>query len=68
MSSKTLGIIVITSVFVSVLFCQVIASDKVGGAEEDFALWIYLPREMTIKDDTISLGQVSIIRGEDSLV
>lgn len=68
MSSKTLGIIVITSVFVSVLFCQVIASDKAERAEEDFALWIYLPREMTIKDDTISLGRVSIIRGEDSLV
>lgn len=32
------------------------------------ALQVYLPREITIKDSCLSLGQVSIIRGQESLV
>ncbi|MDT8299983.1 MAG: flagellar basal body P-ring formation chaperone FlgA [Sedimentisphaerales bacterium] len=35
---------------------------------KESALQIYLPREITIKDKLLSLGQVSIIRGQESLV
>lgn len=68
MSSKILDIVLIASLFISAQFCQVMAVGKADGTEEDFALRIYLPREVTIKDDTISLGQISIIRGQESLV
>jgi flagella basal body P-ring formation protein FlgA len=36
--------------------------------KKDSALQIYLPREITIKDKRLSLGQVGIIRGQESLV
>jgi len=68
MSGRILDIITITCLFISAQFCQVLASDNAGGTEEDFVLRIYLPREITINDDCISLGQVSIIRGKESLV
>lgn len=61
MSSKTVSIIVITCLLAS-------ANSKAESTEKDFALQIYLPREVAIKGDTPSLGQVSIIRGEESLV
>jgi len=45
-------------------FSQVLAD-----SEQDVStLQIYLPREVTISDDNIKLGEVSIIRGEDSFV
>jgi len=45
----------------------VLAGERVCGADKDCALQIHLPREITITSDTASLGQVSIIRGEQSL-
>ena len=36
--------------------------------KKDSALQIYLPREITIKDKHLSLGQIAIIRGQESLV
>jgi flagella basal body P-ring formation protein FlgA len=39
-----------------------------GNTKKDSALQIYLPREITIKDKHLSLGQVGIIRGQESLV
>ena len=68
MSSKTLGIIVIICLLISAQFWQALASGKAEDVAEDFVLQIYLPREVTIEDDSISLGQVSIIRGSGSLV
>ena len=41
---------------------------KADDAEKDFSLRIHLPREITIEDGTPNLGEVSIIRGEESLV
>ena len=49
------------------LFCQAYAQNKVDSLEKDFDLKIYLPREVTVKDSSLSLGQVSIIRGDASL-
>lgn len=42
--------------------------DSVGHPQGGVPLQIYLPREVTIEDNNLTLGQVSIIRGEDSLV
>jgi flagella basal body P-ring formation protein FlgA len=39
-----------------------------ASTKKDSALQIYLPREITIKDKHLSLGQVGIIRGQESLV
>jgi flagella basal body P-ring formation protein FlgA len=68
MRSKTFGIIVVICLLVSAQFWQAVASGKAEGAAEDFALQVYLPREVAIEDDSISLGQVCIVRGEESLV
>lgn len=48
-------------------FCQVPANSKTRHLQNAPRLQIYLPREVAIKDGTIKLGQISIIRGEDSL-
>ena len=50
------------------LFCQAFAGGEVNSTKEDYALRIYLLREITVKDEAISLGEVSIIRGKESLV
>jgi flagella basal body P-ring formation protein FlgA len=68
MNIKTLKIIIIICVLTSAQFCQALANSKADNIAEDCALRIYLPREVAIEDDTISLGQVSIVRGEESLV
>jgi len=44
------------------------ANSNADNTKKDSSLQIYLPREITIKDKHISLGQVGIIRGEESLV
>ena len=56
-------------VFMTVISCLIVlAGGRVCGADKDYALQIHLPREITITSETASLGQVSIIRGEQSLV
>ncbi|MDH4238463.1 MAG: flagellar basal body P-ring formation chaperone FlgA [Phycisphaerae bacterium] len=53
-----------------VLFCRVSANTEANDLQKDSVLKLYLPREVTIKDDTISLGEVSIIGsnpGKDGL-
>jgi len=54
--------VVLAVSFFSVL--QLCAADE---AEGDFELEIYLPRQVTIKGDTPSLGQISIIKGRRPL-
>ena len=49
------------------VFCQGSTESKADSLKEDFDLKIYLPREVTVKDSSLSLGQVSIIRGDASL-
>jgi flagellar basal body P-ring formation protein FlgA len=58
---RTISIVLITCLLVSV---NVTAENE--GKEP--LLRIYLPREITVDSDTPSLGQVSIIQGEESLV
>lgn len=50
------------------LFCRAFAGGAANSTKEDYALKIYLPREITVNDEAIILGEVSIIRGKESLV
>ncbi|MHC4570536.1 MAG: flagellar basal body P-ring formation chaperone FlgA [Planctomycetota bacterium] len=68
MNTKTVSIVVIACLLASAQFCRASANNKINGQREDSGLHVYLPREVTIKDDAIKLGQVSIIRGEELLV
>jgi flagella basal body P-ring formation protein FlgA len=51
-----------------VLFCRAAANNKSNNIQKDFNLKVYLPREVTVKNNCLTLGQVSIIRGGESLV
>lgn len=68
MSSKAVSIVLIFCLLASTRFCQASANSETRGKEKVFALQVYLPREVTIKDDCLKLGQVGIIRGKESLV
>jgi len=50
-----------------ILLCLASVDIKADDLQNHAALEIYLPREVTIKDDVITLGQVGIIRGGGSL-
>ena len=61
-------IVVTCALIFCTLFCRASANSKTDNLQEDSILQVYLPREVTIKDSHLSLGQVSIIRGGESLV
>jgi flagella basal body P-ring formation protein FlgA len=59
----------LTCVFLMCAFtCRTWADDKATGLQEDSTLNVYLPREVTVSDNKLSLGKVSVIRGQESLV
>ncbi len=68
MNSKAISFILVTCLVTILCLCQASANSEAPSQEEDSALQIYLPREVTIEEETAKLGQVSIIRGEESLV
>jgi len=68
MSSKSVVTIVIVCLMAASQFCRGSANSEAGSLQKDFGLEIYLRREVTIKDDSIRLGRVGIVRGEESLV
>jgi flagella basal body P-ring formation protein FlgA len=68
MNSRVVSIVVITCLVTMPQFCRASASSETGSAEKDFALRVYLPREVTIEGDALSLGRVCILRGKESLV
>lgn len=51
-----------------VLFCQAAANNSPEKPQDESGLRIYLPREVSVGNGDLSLGQVGIIRGEDALV
>ena len=59
---KRTVMLVICALMSCVLFCRA-SANKASDMQKDSGLQLYLPREVTIKGDTISLGEVSIIRG-----
>ena len=48
--------------------CPVLAQNNVDNHINDSCLQIYLPREVTMKDDILKLGRIGIIRGPEDLV
>ena len=66
MSGKV-SIVIIICLVTSVLLCRASAVNKTDEPGKDSSLRVYLPREITIKDDSLKLGQISIIRGAESL-
>ncbi len=61
---KRVRILFICALVSSVLFCRASADTEAKDLQKDSNLQIHLPREVTIKDDIISLGEVSVIRGD----
>jgi len=69
MKIKTISTIIITCLLASASSGDGTAKPVPSEAKgRDFALHIYLPREITINSDTPNLGQVGIVRGRESLV
>lgn len=68
MSSKALSIILVTCLVTVFWFRETSANSEETSEGQDCALRVYLPREVTIEDETANLGQVGIIRGKKSLV
>ena len=60
---KNTKIILISSVMVFVFFDRAPANNTIGNPPEDGGLRIYLPREITVKEPNLTLGQVSVIQG-----
>ena len=65
---KSIGIFIVCLVIIPALFCRASANNKTSQSQADSCLKIYLPREVTIKNSNLKLGQVSIIRGSETLV
>jgi len=52
----------------AVLFCQAAANNVPESSQDKSGLRIYLPREVSVGNGELNLGQVGILRGEDALV
>ena len=50
------------------LFCRASANSRPNNLQTDSDLKVYMPREVTVVNSGLNLGQVSIIRGRESLV
>ncbi|MHC4720211.1 MAG: flagellar basal body P-ring formation chaperone FlgA [Planctomycetota bacterium] len=68
MKSKAVSVILVTCLVTVFGFHETSANSEAPSQEEDSALQVHLPREVTIEEETAKLGQVSIMRGEESLV
>jgi len=64
---KRISILITCVVLIFTFFCRASSDTKNNNLQKDPYLKIYLPREVTIKDSNLTLGKVSIIRGDDSL-
>lgn len=67
MSNKNINIIVVVFVLTAAQLCWGLEDNRSQGNEES-ALKVHLPREVTIEGAAISLGEVGIICGQESLV
>ncbi len=65
MSAKIL--VACVPLFFALLY-QASAENITDNRQKDFDLRIYLPREVTVKEANLTLGQISIIQGRESLV
>ncbi|MCH7555869.1 MAG: flagellar basal body P-ring formation protein FlgA [Planctomycetes bacterium] len=65
---KSIRTLITCTLMIYAIFCQGSANIKADNTKKDSGIQVYLPREVTIKDSNLSLGRVSIIRGQESLV
>jgi len=65
---KSTRILVTCAVMTCALFCRTSADNKTNDLQKDSFLQVYLPREVKANNSRLTLGQISIIRGRDSLV
>jgi flagella basal body P-ring formation protein FlgA len=68
MKIKQISFIIVTLLIIPAQLNQAAANNISDYGQKDSALKIYLPREITIEDDSLKLGRVGIILGEESLV
>ena len=68
MNNRTVEIILLGCLMVSGQLCRASVESTTDSRQKDSALQVYLPREVAIDNDVISLGQVGIIRGNEPLV
>lgn len=68
MNSRPTGVIVTGILLIAVQLCPVSVVQSADGTKEDGAVLIYLPREVTSKDECLLLGQVGLIRGSEAVV
>ena len=61
------GVLAACVVIACALFCRASADINPEDRQKDSSLRIYLPREVTVKSSSLSLAQVSIIRGDKPL-
>lgn len=66
MNNKIINIMVV--ICLVVIFFQASVQAGNSGLPKKSGLQIYLPRDIEIKNDTITLGEVAIIRGHEPLV
>ena len=60
MNSKIINIVFV--------MCLAVVQGENPELQKDSPLRVYLPREIEIKNDTITLGEIAIIRGQETLV
>ncbi len=67
MSHKAAIAAIVICLLTSIQYCQATADSVADGPREGIALQIHLPRQATIKDDELRLGQVAVVHGDESL-
>ncbi len=67
---KENGVIIFTVCMLAtcIIICSASASENNESLQTDSSLQIYLPREITVKSSQLSLGRISVIRGDETLV
>jgi flagella basal body P-ring formation protein FlgA len=68
MSSKTFNTVLTSLLLILAQFCQASAGNRTNGPAKNPTVEVYLPREVAVKGDNVTLGQVCIIRGKETLV
>jgi flagella basal body P-ring formation protein FlgA len=61
------GRVLVILAFITVaVFCQASGYGRSDEGQKDSALHVYLPREITIENDHIMLGEVGVVRGQEA--
>jgi flagella basal body P-ring formation protein FlgA len=65
---KSARILVTCVTAILALFCRASADNEPDGSQTESGLKVYLPREVTVKDSSLSLGRIAVIQGQEALV